>query len=182
MFATFEARATEVSAEVHRLPTRVEALDLIEQQLRSEGVADRPSCWAAWAPCPFLDGIDRDALRARVPGLSFDVTLERAAGSLVGISQLGWAIADTGSLAQDASPVAQRLVSTLPPTHIALVRGNRIVPDLATFLTLQRPAEIGYLSLITCPSLTADVERVLTIGVHGPARLIIIVVEDLAGV
>jgi L-lactate dehydrogenase complex protein LldG len=181
VFATFQARATEVSAEAHRVPGRAEALDLIEDQLRSAGVADRPSWWALWAPCPFLDDLDREGLAARVPGLYFDVTLDRAAGSLVGISQLDWAIADTGSLAQDASSPAQRLASTLPPIHVALVPGDRIVPDLATFLTVQRPADIDYISLITGPSRTADIERVLTIGVHGPARLIVVVVDDLAG-
>jgi L-lactate dehydrogenase complex protein LldG len=184
VFATFEARATEVSAEVYRAATRAQTLDLIEQELRAEGVADRPSRYAVWAPCAFLDGLDgadRQALASRVPGLSFEVTLERATDARVGISQVDWAIADTGSLAQDASPVAQRLVSTLPPVHIALLSGDRIVPDLATYLRVQPPADLAYLSLITGPSRTADIERVLTIGVHGPARLIIIVVGGPGG-
>lgn len=185
MFATFEARATEASAEVFRVRTRAEALDLVVDRLEAEGVGDGPSRSAVWADCPFLDelerdGIDRDALRARVPGLHFDVTVERAERSLIGISQLDWAIADTGSIAQDAGRVAQRLVSTLPPTHLALLPGDAIVPDLAALLQVLRPEQVSYLALITGPSRTADIERVLTIGVHGPKRLVIVFVDELA--
>ena len=43
------------------------------------------------------------------------------------------------------------------------------------------PKRMGYLSMITGPSRTADIERVLTIGVHGPERLIIIFVDELGG-
>jgi len=39
------------------------------------------------------------------------------------------------------------------------------------------PAQTNYISFITGPSRTADIERVLTIGVHGPERLIIVVVD-----
>jgi L-lactate dehydrogenase complex protein LldG len=38
-----------------------------------------------------------------------------------------------------------------------------------------------YLSFITGPSRTADIERVLTLGVHGPERLVIVCVDDLGG-
>jgi L-lactate dehydrogenase complex protein LldG len=180
VFATFESRAREANAEVHRVPTRAEALALVEERLKAEGVADRPSCYAVWAPSPLLAGIDQEALIKRIPGLHFDVSVDLATQSLVGISQFDWAVADTGSLAQEASGIAQCLVSTLPPTHIALVSADSLVPDLATLLTVARPDTATCISLITGPSRTADIERVLTIGVHGPAQLIIIVVDDLA--
>ena len=66
------------------------------------------------------------------------------------------------------APVAQR-----PDRDGVFVRTALNAQDLAD------PNRMGYLSMITGPSRTADIERVLTIGVHGPVRLIIIFVDEL---
>ena len=104
-----------------------------------------------------------------VPGLTFDVTRELAADAKVGISQMDWALANTGTLVQSADAVDNRLVSTLPLLHIALVSTAALLPDLPALLHRVDPRQSAYLSFITGPSRTADIERVLTIGVHGPA-------------
>ena len=54
-----------------------------------------------------------------------------------------------------------------------------LLPDLPSLLKRVNPKKAAYLALITGPSRTADIERVLTIGVHGPERLIILVIDDL---
>jgi len=61
------------------------------------------------------------------------------------------------------------------------VATGRILPDLAALLGRIDPGQTGYISMITGPSRTADIERVLTIGVHGPERLVIVFVDDLEG-
>lgn len=178
VFETFKLRAEAVSAEVHRFPYKREALDFILQYLRDAGISDAPQAYAVWAACPFLDGIDQKQLSATVPGLTFDVNRGVSADAKVGISQLDWAIANTGTLVQDAAPVDQRLVSTLPLIHMALIRSDRLVPDLPTALSKIRPRQTNYISFITGPSRTADIERVLTIGVHGPEKLIIVFFDE----
>jgi len=180
MFEQFIAKAESVSAEVHRFPTKVGALDFICAFLQDEGVADMPHHYALWAKCPFLDGVERRDLD-RIVGLKFDVTRELAATAHIGISQMDWALADTGTLVQDATAIDKRLVSTLPTIHIALVATGSLRPDMPACLTGIDPKGIGYLSMITGPSRTADIERVLTIGVHGPERLIIIFFDELGG-
>ncbi len=120
MFEHFKTKAEIVSAEVHRFPTRAGALDWIVGFLREEGVADEPKKYAVWARCPFLDGIDRQQLEA-IPGVKLEATRELAADAHVGISQMDWAMADTGTLVQDATAVDKRLVSTLPTIHVALI-------------------------------------------------------------
>jgi L-lactate dehydrogenase complex protein LldG len=80
---------------------------------------------------------------------------------------------------QDASAVDKRLVSTLPPLHIALISTAALLPDLGALFARVDPSKAAYLSFVTGPSRTADIERVLTIGVHGPERLIIVLVDDL---
>jgi len=181
MFAAFKVKAEAVSAEVHRFATRTEALPFILGFLKKEEVADAPQSYALWADSPFLKGLDKKQLSKEVPGLKFEVTRELAADSKIGISQMDWAMANTGTLVQDSTPVEQRLVSTLPVIHIALIATDRILADLPALLTKVNPHKSGYIAMITGPSRTADIERVLTIGVHGPERLIIVFVDELGG-
>jgi L-lactate dehydrogenase complex protein LldG len=176
-FETFKTRAEAVSAEVHRFADRFEAMAFIRDFLREAGVSSAPQCGAVWAPGSFLDGTDPEALGREVPGLGFQVSKDAAAGAKVGISQLDWGMADTGTLVQDATEVAKRLVSTLPPIHIAILGTERILADMDSVLKHIHPEKSPYISFITGPSRTADIERVLTIGVHGPGRLIIVVVD-----
>jgi L-lactate dehydrogenase complex protein LldG len=181
MLSELETRATAVGAEVHHLPGRQEAFSFVTRLLHDLGVAAEPGRRAVWAPSAALSMADEMALAAEVPGLTFEVSRDAAAEALVGVSQLDWAIAATGTLAQSAAGVEQRLVSTLPRVHVALLDSKRIVPTLGALLTKLGPRDTPYLALITGPSRTADIERVLTIGVHGPARLFVLLVDDLGG-
>lgn len=180
LFESFELRARAVSAEVHRFPSKAAALGFILDFVRGvEGERIQPS-FAVWADCPFLHGLDLLELTERIPELTFHVTRGSASTATVGISQMDLAIADTGSLVQNATAVEQRLVSTLPSIHIAIVATRALVTDLPA--ALQQYCAGGpppYLSFITGPSRTADIERVLTIGVHGPERLIVVCVDEL---
>ncbi len=179
MFETFRAKAQAVSAEVHRVAGQGEAMELVLALLAKEGVSE--GACALWAEGPILAGEDRSALSARVPGLRFDVTRELAATAKVGVSEMDWAVANTGTLASAADGIAGRLVSMLPPLHVALVASEKILPDLPALLEKLSPAQTGYLALVTGPSRTADIERVLTIGVHGPARLVVIAYDAPKG-
>ena len=180
LYDQFKARAEGVSAEVHRFASEAEALSFIIQFLQKEGVADVPQAYALWADGPFRGRID-GLPAAEVAGLKFEVTRELAAEARFGISQVQWALANTGSLAQDSTAIDQRLVSSLPAIHIALVPTAGILPDLTALLEKIDPTKSGYIALITGPSRTADIERVLTIGVHGPERLVIVFVDGLEG-
>jgi L-lactate dehydrogenase complex protein LldG len=181
MFDTFRARAEAVGAEVHRFATAAEAARFVLDLLRAAGVSAEPGRHALWSGGPLLAGVDRAALARDLPGLGFEVTRELAASALAGVSEVDYAVANTGTLAQAADAVAERLVSTLPPLHVALVPTARLVPDLAALFARLSPAQTRYLALVTGPSRTADIERVLTIGVHGPKRLVIVFADDLAG-
>ena len=55
---------------------------------------------------------------------------------------------------------------------------ERILADFNSVLERLQPEQINYIAFITGPSRTADIERVLTIGVHGPERLIVVVVDE----
>lgn len=178
LYEQFKVRAEAVSAEVHRFASGGMALEYLTGFLRNEGISDAPQLSAVWADGSFPAGADRETLGS-IPGVTFDVTRERAALARFGISRMEWALADTGSLAQNSTAVEQRLVSSLPTIHIALVPTSGLLPDMPALLSKVDPKECAYLAMITGPSRTADIERVLTIGVHGPERLVIIFVDDL---
>ena len=179
MIELFIARAESVSAQVQRVATKELALELVVRLLQEEGVEDKPHCYAVWSASAMIGPGERHRMERVVPGVRFDVTRELAADAKVGISQMDFALANTGTLVQIADAVDKRLVSTLPLLHIALVSTAALLPDLPSVLSRVAPRTSAYISFITGPSRTADIERVLTIGVHGPERLIVIAVDEL---
>lgn len=180
MYEQFKARAEGVSAEVHRFANSEEALVFLVDFFAKEGVTNQAGQYGVFAKCPFLAGIDCKALEA-VDGLNLEVSRERAAEAKVGISQVDWAMADTGTLVQDATAVDKRLVSTLPTIHVALIATSGLRADMPAWLAEIKPESANYIAMITGPSRTADIERVLTIGVHGPERLVIVFIDQLGG-
>ena len=98
-----------------------------------------------------------------------------------GLTGADWGIAETGSLVLDSTSEDLRIATMLSETHIAWVPASRIRPDaesLSAYLTEKMQSPPGYLSFITGASRTADIERVLAIGVHGPQALHILIMED----
>jgi L-lactate utilization protein LutC len=94
----------------------------------------------------------------------------------VGISTAQAAIAETGTLVLDSACERHRLVSLVPPVHIAVVKASAIVETLSEALALLQEKEISpAITFITGPSRTADIELTLAIGVHGPQELYVIV-------
>jgi L-lactate utilization protein LutC len=95
----------------------------------------------------------------------------------VGISTAQAAIAETGTLVMDSSREQHRLVSLIPPIHIAIVEASTIHRTLGEALAqLRHDEEVSpVVTLITGPSRTADIELTLAIGVHGPQELYVIV-------
>ena len=87
MFDLFKAKAEAVSAEVHRVADRDAARELVMRVLDRERVEDAPGARAVWREGTLLGPLDQDVLATRAPGLSFEVTRERAADSRVGVTE-----------------------------------------------------------------------------------------------
>ena len=180
MFDKFKAAAEAAgNTEVHHFSTKAETIRFIKEFLKKEDIRNTAGSYAIWADAPFLKGIDLKALATEIPGLKFQVTRDLAKNARIGITQAAWGLADTGTLAQDTTEVEQRLASSLPWIHMALLPADKIVADLSVFMTKMHPDKSPYITLITGPSKTADIERVLAIGVHGPERLVIVCVDEL---
>lgn len=120
---------------------------------------------------------------ASLPGVRSGVTDRVALRELcamvdIGITSADYALADTGTLVMIASPQEARMISLLPPAHIAVVPRARLLTGLdELFSILPTPAETtSSMVLITGPSRTADIEQILVRGVHGPGKLTVVVV------
>ena len=109
-----------------------------------------------------------------------DVLRKACAAADVGITSADYVLAETGTLVMLSSKQEARLVSLLPPVHVAVVPRSRIVANLDELLTrLPKPAEqTSSMVLITGPSRTADIEQILVRGVHGPGEVYAVIVED----
>lgn len=100
----------------------------------------------------------------------------------VGITTAQAAIADTGTLVLDSARERHRLVSLVPPVHIAIVDAATIFQTLGEALAfIHQNGNISpAVTFVTGPSRTADIELTLAIGVHGPQELYVIVNEGPA--
>ena len=135
--------------------------------------------------CPSLQRLDLPH-RLRAAGLCVvDGEWRRQApGAAAGLTGANFAIAATGTVVLDSTSEAMRLASTLPPSHFVLLDPRKIVADSAAAVPLLRQFHArlpqAFLAYITGPSRTADIERVLTIGVHGPKELHVLLCEGLS--
>ena len=102
----------------------------------------------------------------------------------VGLTGTDYALAETGSLVILPRRGLSRLVSLVPPVHIALVRPEEVLETLHDLFLLRRleyyrqGGEMGsYLNFITGPSRTADIEMTIVQGVHGPKAVHLVLIQ-----
>lgn len=103
------------------------------------------------------------------------------AGIDIGLTYIDFGIAETGTLVVDSSDEDLRLATMVSEVHIGILPKSRIrksADDLEQDLRKSMQSAPNYLAFITGASRTADIERVLALGVHGPLELHILLLED----
>lgn len=93
----------------------------------------------------------------------------------LGLSVAWGAVAETGSLV--LSSVDGRRTQLFPPTHVVVVPPGSVHATLAGALTAIRSALPSALGLHSGPSKSADIGQILVRGVHGPGRVIALMVD-----
>ena len=164
MLDQFQAAAEAVGSIVIRFPTSSEAAAYVRETAG-----------------PVVASSDLpDEIRQELSWLTF-APLEEYRDTRTGLSFALAGVATTGSLLLELSDPVGRSATALPPVHMVFLRASSIVPDIqalsGTLNALLSSRSQCYLSFTTGPSRTADIERVLTIGVHGPKELHILILE-----
>lgn len=97
-----------------------------------------------------------------------------------GLTECEALVAQTGSVCVTGRSSGGRALSVLPPHHIVIAHKTQVVTDLAAAYELLAQKYQGnypsFISFITGPSRTGDIERILVLGAHGPKRLTVILV------
>ena len=181
LFARFQQRLTAVGGECHQVKDLAEAAEVIaaHSALKENRLVIPPNFserhpWGAIVP--LLEGKGIQIEEAQSPASVADAS--------AGLSHAELAVAETGSVLIAENSLEARVVSMLTLTHFALLRADDLTGMLDTVgerlqqLTRNGPDQRHYISLITGPSRTADIERTLTIGVQGPKALCVLFVKD----
>lgn len=96
----------------------------------------------------------------------------------IGLTTADWAVAETGSLVVTGGPGRGRSVTLLPPTHIAVVRTEKLLPTVVDAISIYAKVEglPANVCFHTGPSRSGDIEQSLAIGVHGPGDVHVVLV------
>lgn len=198
----FTMKAELVSAKVSHIQSMDEALDAAISicdekdtcQIIASGCQEKLSkpadelCETKFEKiiaAPALDDAMFTALEAKCSKKGFRLIRERMrdhqGGIDVGFTVCDWGIGDTGTLVLDSTSEEVRLATMLCESHIAVLPLSKLVADsldIEDWLTKKMLDGPNYMAFITGASRTADIERVLAIGVHGPLELHILLLED----
>jgi len=169
--ALMMARLETLAAKTARVPSMDTAREFVAAAIagRTAVASNTPylrDCGIAGLP----------AVRSRIH--TVDELTEVCATVDIGITSADYALSDTGTLVMLASPAEARLVSLLPPAHLAVVPCDRILTGLDELFTIlpDPAAQTSSMVLITGPSRTADIEQILVRGVHGPGQVTVVIV------
>jgi len=135
---------------------------------------------------PDLTEKEHDVISDLCKGTGIDLLANPLNPKKVGIhtalTSAQWGIAETGTLVLNSLSEDMRIATMLAEIHVAILPVEKIRPDaesLAHELSAVFESDTpSYTAFITGASRTSDIERVLTVGVHGPRELHILIVGD----
>jgi L-lactate dehydrogenase complex protein LldG len=172
----FIEAAKRVGAEVEKKQSLEEAVSYIAEKAKGTTLV------------PETPLVIRHNLKALLATAGVDVFARkfREAGQVpgAGVTFSNFAMADTGTVVLESTDENIRLATTIPEKHFVLVDPATILADnlaaAAPMTALHQGNAPIFIAYITGPSRTADIERVLTIGCHGPRELHILLVANIS--
>ena len=173
LFTRYVAAAEALACIVHKPASEADAVRKVLE------IIDERSPVLSWE----LAQISLPGLENAFAVAGVEVTHEPDASAQVGLTGADAALAATGSLVLTTGAGKPRAASLLPPVHITVLRADRILPDMEGWVMAQRELglekfrETASAMVISGPSRTADIAMQLTLGMHGPGELHIILMR-----
>jgi L-lactate dehydrogenase complex protein LldG len=186
--AQFAAELARLEGYPHRCAGDAQALEVIRTLLERH----QASSVVAWdrrqIGLPGLDTLLADlgirALDGDIRGAERVARLQALEPAPICISGADAGIAESGTIALRSAAGRGRLASLIAPVHIAVLRSAQIVRGLGAALALLQKrhgpelfADSSNLTLISGPSRTGDIELTLTLGVHGPREIHVVLID-----
>jgi L-lactate dehydrogenase complex protein LldG len=163
LVANFKERAIKLSSDVLETNDRMEVPTLLARYLNERKLPMRGVCWPSLSDLPWsAAGLEMQSRPAKDQ-------------DLVGVTGAFCAIAETGTLMMLSGAETPATTSLLPETHVAVLDPKRIVATMEDAWDLMRknykqpPRAVNFIS---GPSRTADIEQTVTLGAHGPYRVL----------
>ena len=133
-----------------------------------------------WPVLFCLDPVLQDFLKKA--GIPAETDPAKITGALLGITRCEYLIARYGSVMVSSRMSPGRKINVFPEIHLVVAFTSQLVPDLKQALQNIRkkyPEDFpSMVSVITGPSRTADIEKTLVLGAHGPKELYVFLIED----
>ncbi|MEO6974909.1 MAG: lactate utilization protein C [Gallionella sp.] len=165
LVACFRKHAIKLSVDILEAQDRMKVPALLARYLNESKLPMRGVCW------PYLAGLPWNEAGLEMP--SRPATNQ----DMVGVTGAFCAIAETGTLMMLSGADTPATTSLLPETHVAVLDPGRIVATMEDAWDLMRkeckqpPRAVNFIS---GPSRTADIEQTVTLGAHGPYRVLLI--------
>jgi L-lactate utilization protein LutC len=165
LLSRFKECAIKLSSDVLETSDKMEVPALLAHYLSARNLPASIVCWPSLAALPWnAAGLEMQSRPAKNE-------------DLVGVTGAFCAIAETGTLMMLSGAETPATTSLLPETHVAVLDPRRIVATMEDAWDLLRrehkqpPRAVNFIS---GPSRTADIEQTVTLGAHGPYRVLII--------
>ncbi|WP_051694010.1 LutC/YkgG family protein [Desulfohalovibrio reitneri] len=201
MLRTFTAKAEAVSCVVEEVPSMAKAFDYVvdlcgkkeackllisgcEEALskKAEGLCETKQ--AKLVAAPNLNKKDFGSLKKKCNDNGFvcidEGMRDHLAGTDIGVALCQGGIADTGTVILDSDSEETRLATMISEIFVAVVPKSKLfantyeAEDVVSKLIGKDPS---YTAFITGASRTADIERVLALGVHGPLEMHVLLLD-----
>jgi L-lactate dehydrogenase complex protein LldG len=133
-----------------------------------------------WPVLYCFDPVLQDFLKSG--GIPFESDPSNITEARLGITRCEHLIARLGAVMVSSKLSPGRQINVFPEIHLVVAYPSQIVPDLKqAFQSIRKKYQSEFpslISLITGPSRTADIEKTLVMGAHGPKELYVFLIEN----